>query len=373
MESSLFFFVNSTLIMGCAVMALVFLVLPLPAVEGLNRYRISLRFLSGAYLIIAILKLFLLLFHEETIDIFPVESFIIASFQAPIFTFALITLIQPKFVTKHNIYIQFAPTFILIALYLISATKWGDPELKTFEELRQQALQPSIIIREVFVLYYLSQLFNLTRIFRKQAKKYKAEIDNYFSENFTLQLSWVSYCFYAALAMGVCAFLSGFLFTEISILIFTVLYGLFYLIFGLFYIQYPRTFLVIEPVIYSPTENTEKQSKTLLWNEIRCQIIEQKLYLQQGITVNDMAKIFNSNRTSFSVMLNKNEKQNFNSFINYLRIEYAKTLLVANKEFSILEIAQQCGFSEQSNFTRQFKQLCDETPAAWIKNRNSDL
>jgi len=105
------------------------------------------------------------------------------------------------------------------------------------------------------------------------------------------------------------------------------------------------------------------------WQKARHYIINQKLYLQAGITVNKLSELFHTNRTSFSSAVNKNEGQNFSMFINQLRMVEAKKILTENPEKTLTEIAQHCGYTEQSNFTRQFRQLCGDTPAVW-KEKN---
>lgn len=63
MINSAFLFVNTTLVVGCMVMAFIFLILPLPKNKGLHKYRTSLRFLAGAYLIMALLQFLFMAFN----------------------------------------------------------------------------------------------------------------------------------------------------------------------------------------------------------------------------------------------------------------------------------------------------------------------
>lgn len=48
-------------------------------------------------------------------------------------------------------------------------------------------------------------------------------------------------------------------------------------------------------------------------------------------------------------------------YLNQKRIAHAKKLLV-DKNYSVLEVALQCGFSNLSSFLRMFKQLTGCTP-----------
>ena len=58
---------------------------------------------------------------------------------------------------------------------------------------------------------------------------------------------------------------------------------------------------------------------------------------------------------------------NFNAFINRLRVQEAQRLMSEQPELSLREIAEQVGYTEQSNFTRYFKQWSGRTPGEWGK------
>jgi AraC-like DNA-binding protein len=45
----------------------------------------------------------------------------------------------------------------------------------------------------------------------------------------------------------------------------------------------------------------------------------------------------------------------------------AKTLLDSNRNYTIAEVAQLCGFEENSNFTRAFKSFFEITPSQYRK------
>ena len=58
----------------------------------------------------------------------------------------------------------------------------------------------------------------------------------------------------------------------------------------------------------------------------------------------------------------------FSQFLNNLRIEKSKVLL-KNTELSLLDIAVEVGFNNQSYFTMAFKKLnADKTPLEYRRN-----
>jgi AraC-like DNA-binding protein len=368
MGNSAILFVSSAEVIGCIVMAFVFLALPLPSSKSIIKYRISLQFLAGAYLLLALLKISILVFNLKFINLISIESLIISALQAMLFTFALITLINPQLITRRYIYKKIIPLIILLLVSFCFSIWWGNPEITSIHILKEFFWHPTVIAREIMLVYYVYLLISLTDEFHTQEKKYQNEINNYFSDNSTLQLTWVKYCFYAALTVGIIALLSFIIFSEVFSVILDGLFTLFYLSFGIFYIQYPRTFVYIEPAIIS-LENSviefQKNPKRSGWVELKNQIINEKYFLTTGVNIEDMALHLKIGRTSLSTMINNEEKVNFNSWINLLRIEEAKNLLTENPNLSLSQIAEMIGYTESSNFSRQFKLITNQTPFVW--------
>jgi AraC-like DNA-binding protein len=372
MEQYAFLFFNIALIFGCTILAVIFQTIPLPKSKGIRAYQLSLRFLTGAYLSLAIFKIIVIIFNLTMVNILRMEGMIIASLQASLFTFALITLINPLFVNQKYVIIRLIPVPVFFIVYLLSDLKWGDPVIMNYEELRQHVLHPTMIVRELFLLYYVFQLFYLSFVFFQQRRKYKDKIDNYFADNSTMHLTWTKYCFFMALFVGICALLSFFMFSDRMVLSFTLVYALFYVAFGLFYVRYPRTFIYIQPVIYpkeiSMFESTSNHQR-FDWNTLKEKIIADKYYLNTGITIEKMSLHLKIGRTSLSAFINQEENINFNAWINSLRVEEAKHLLLENPYYTMTQISEQIGYSEASNFSRQFKIVTNESPSVWRKNR----
>jgi len=375
MENNATLFVNTAFITSCIAMAIVFLAIPLPPNKGLLKYRISLRFLAGAYLIVALLKIAVMMFQLAIVDLISVERLTISSLQATLFTMTLITLINPHFITRRFLIYQILPVLILNILYITVASRWGNPVLININALLSQTFHPSVVVREMFVLFYVIQIVYLSRLFIIHARKYEHEIDNYFSEPYRLYLPWVRYCYYAALSVGISALVSCFIQSEKVVLFFNIIYSIFYLVFGICYIQYRRTFIIIEPAIYPRTNTSTEVSKTgkrLVWNELKEIILNEKYYLRPEVNIEEMARYLKIGRTTLSKFINIEENMNFNGWINSLRIEEAKQLLIQQPNLNLIEISELVGYSESSNFSRQFKHITDVSPSVWRQYSKSE-
>jgi len=299
--------INASFVMVCLSMAFVFLGLPIPRNKGLIKYRLSLRYLACTYLAMALLKLIVMVFNISLINFISIERLTISSIQASLFTIALITLLKPQFDIRSYVGKQMAPVVVFDMLYLLISQRCGDPRIVNFRELIQSAFHPAIIIREVFLLYYIFQIVYLTRLFNRRAHLYKKEINNYFSDNFQLRLPGVRYSFYLVLSIGLGALLSCFFESEGGLMVFTAVCTIVYLGFGIYYIQYPRTFKFIEPALGQVDRNHKeliRVSKRNNWDQLKKKVIDEKYYLREGVNIEEMAHYLKIGRTSLSTFIN---------------------------------------------------------------------
>jgi AraC-like DNA-binding protein len=76
-------------------------------------------------------------------------------------------------------------------------------------------------------------------------------------------------------------------------------------------------------------------------------IVDKKLYLESDFSLSKLGKLIGQSTQKTSSVINQYAKQNFNDFINYYRIQDAKTLLVNNEseKFTISSIAFDSGFN----------------------------
>ena len=95
----------------------------------------------------------------------------------------------------------------------------------------------------------------------------------------------------------------------------------------------------------------------------------QKPYLNPEIKQSIIAKKLSMTVHLFSEILNVCFHQNFNSFINLYRVSEAKALMSnpKYKEYKILAIGYEAGFSSKTSFNRVFKNLVGCTPSEFQK------
>ena len=82
---------------------------------------------------------------------------------------------------------------------------------------------------------------------------------------------------------------------------------------------------------------------------------------QRSISIEEIADIANMNKSSFCRYFKQHTRKSYIDFLNEYRIHKACSLL-ADPDQSIAQIAYEVGFSNLSNFNRQFKRVKKETP-----------
>ena len=102
---------------------------------------------------------------------------------------------------------------------------------------------------------------------------------------------------------------------------------------------------------------------------LKQRVIDGGWYLEPRLSIGDLARRMGSNETYISRTLNQGLDQSFNTFINALRVDCAKSLM-ADDTLGMLEIAYESGFNSKATFNRVFRTIAGMTPSAFKKSQN---
>lgn len=94
-------------------------------------------------------------------------------------------------------------------------------------------------------------------------------------------------------------------------------------------------------------------------------IEKEKPYLNPDFQLMDLRQVLPLNRTYLSQLINAQFGCSFYQWVNGLRIEEAKRLMIEQPEMTIEEVSKQCGFSYRRNFSRTFVEITGMTPSEW--------
>lgn len=126
------------------------------------------------------------------------------------------------------------------------------------------------------------------------------------------------------------------------------------------------------PVLVKPsgTLNKLREVDRAAFLEVRRKVEQNKLYLNQELTLRLLSQQVGVNEKKLSAWINEFTESNFYQMINSYRIAEFKAQLSdpANKNFSLLGIAQNSGFRNKSTFYKVFKEFEGITPSEYKKS-----
>lgn len=140
-------------------------------------------------------------------------------------------------------------------------------------------------------------------------------------------------------------------------------------LFALIYICYHRDFTIDELLTESQDskmtdETAVPEDSELIGRKIEALMQDQRIFLTKNLKITDVVKAIGSNRTYVSNYINTTYHCSFSDYINQLRIEHAKTLLLSSEaDTKLSTIAEASGYSSESAFYRNFQKVTGITPS----------
>lgn len=130
--------------------------------------------------------------------------------------------------------------------------------------------------------------------------------------------------------------------------------------------------VVEEPKEEPKEESLIESARTIMRGGIEDIIVEwskreDKPFVQESITLLDVAEDTKLSPRLLSEFLNKYYKVNFCTWINTLRVEEVKRLLVEQPSLSIADISVMVGFSDPASLSKIFKKISNESPSVYKK------
>ena len=100
-------------------------------------------------------------------------------------------------------------------------------------------------------------------------------------------------------------------------------------------------------------------------------IDEDKVFLQPNLTLISFSNMLATNRTYLTKIISFNYNVSFSEYINGLRIEYAVGRILDAKKSGIPlnRFAEECGYSTQASFIRNFTKYVGMTPSKYISQQ----
>lgn len=129
---------------------------------------------------------------------------------------------------------------------------------------------------------------------------------------------------------------------------------------------------LVKPSVKQEEIKIAKETQNRLLAQIK--VFEQnKQFLDKNISTSTMALELNTNARYITYILHKAYQQDFNTYINTLRINYITNLLDTQEEYrkyKISYLGDLSGFSSHSKFAEIFKKIKGCTPSKYIQDLN---
>jgi AraC-like DNA-binding protein len=96
---------------------------------------------------------------------------------------------------------------------------------------------------------------------------------------------------------------------------------------------------------------------------------DERLFCEGELSLSELAMRLNTQPNYLSQVINEKEGKIFYDYINTIRIEEFKRLsiLPESRKYTLLALAEQCGFNSKSSFNRYFKKVTGQSPSEFMK------
>lgn len=114
------------------------------------------------------------------------------------------------------------------------------------------------------------------------------------------------------------------------------------------------------PVAEAPASGFDK-----IMESFQQLMVNDQEFLNPSLTIDEIARQLNTNRTYVSKLVNIYYGVPFRDYLNNLRLDYAKRLLMDEPDAVIDYVAAKSGFQSSTQFIRKFRETEGVTPTVW--------
>ena len=297
--------------------------------------------------------------------------FVITCMSSVVLSFSLINLLDEKFIASDKFYLNVG--FVAVMSVVFMRSFWMD---------KGSALR--VAIQVIYVIIFVLQCITHIIAFRRRYKECVKKLEHYYDEDEDQKLKWIHFC-YVIMMLTQMFILVYRLFPTGFMRIYNVWYSLFMLYFTANFISFLGSHkLALDAFAYKAlsgqdlvkrvrsakkADNKAQESQTEV--EFRKlersleQWVKQKKYVEFDKSREELAAELNTTREILHLYFTTRKGVDFKTWRTELRVEEAKRLLLKNKDVSVNIIGEMAGFSDRSNFHRQFVKIVGCSPRQW--------
>ena len=300
--------------------------------------------------------------------------FVVTAISSAILSFSLMNLLEEG--DNDKFYLNLA--VIVIFSCILMRSFWMEPgPLRTF------------ILAESVILFIINCLIHIV-LFHRTYLRAVQKIEQYYDEEENNKMKWIRFC-YVMMMLTEMFVLVYMLLPRGFMKVYTIWYALFMLYFSANFISFlGSNKLLLDAFAYKTlsgqeilerierrkrmkkgakdSQVTDSQLTELEMNKIDrslAQWVKEKKFRAYDKTREEIAKELNTSKELLHMFFVTRMSVDFKTWRTRLRIEEAKSLLLDNPEMSINIVAELSGFSDRSNFHRQFTKIVGCSPKQW--------
>lgn len=285
--------------------------------------------------------------------------------------FYFVSLMRPDKLTKRFIFNYIVVALLYSALLVIPNLLGKSEDISGWKEVINNVFYPIVLFRLVAVVgIVVLEIFLLIQVLRMYVY-HERFIKEHYSYRENINLRWIVQTVFLYLLLGLfdlawivdSSLAIKAAFNIISIIVIIRIFWL-----GYRQDEIPTKAMEINEDNFSDVDlisitqqNKKLESQLLLYFQ------EKQPFLNPELSLNDVARALNTNRTYLSQLLNQQLNTTFYLFVNDYRIKYAVKLIEKDQGISIDLLVEKSGFRSRSVFYKNFKEIIGVAPSTYIK------
>ena len=377
---------------GSAVLAILLMLIKIPNSAYSGKLATSKLAIVVSFLICSFM-MFYTISEYGSEDIWDWEMFtmltiyIVVHFSTCIISYSMLALLKTERHKGQNLFMPGLLVSAIVAFMLL-------------ESYKSQNMRYFGVVCLIAAIAFLIQTVTYIVYFDKAYKQSLMDLENYYDEDESHKIKWVRFCYIISMLTNVffLVYLCLFWFLDYKMEI-AALYTFWYLLYFLYLTSNFLSFLsthklVLDAVAHKvltgqdlnlpiggesrkarrnrrnqPDETTRKETEFRKIEKAIETWVEQKRFCEYDRSRDEIARELGTTTEMLHVYFNTKVGVDFKTWRTELRIAEAKRILLENREISTSVVGEISGFSDRSNFHRQFVKFVGCSPKQW---RDSD-
>ena len=377
--------------MGSAVLAALLMLIRIPQSDYCAKLSSSKHSIVMSFLICSFMMFYTMSqYGSEQIrdwELFTMLTiYIVVHFSTSLISYSMISLLKTERHKWQNLFMPGLFVSAVLAFLLLDVYRSGN--MLNFWIV-------CVVAITAFLIQSVTYIVHFDRTYKKALK----DLENYYDDDESHKIKWVRFCYVITMLTNlfILVYMALYWFLDYKMEV-ASLYTMWYMLYFTYLTSNFLSFLSTHKVVLEAVAHRALSGQSIrinLGDGIKSRISRQNSGQESPVRANDFKSIeralkvwvaqkryceYDKSREEIAAELGTTKEAlhhyfmvkkgiDFKSWRTELRIEEAKRMLIENKEFSINIIGEMSGFSDRSNFHRQFVKLVGCSPKQW---RESD-